>query len=42
VDAWVALTAARYGSAVIFTPDPGNIHAYLTVLAPTDVRAVAV
>lgn len=42
VDARVALAAARHGSAVIFTTDPGDIHACLTVLAPTDVHVVAV
>ncbi|WP_234375370.1 hypothetical protein [Streptomyces sp. CB01373] len=42
VDAWVALAAARHGSAVIFTTDPADIQAYLTVLAPTDVHVVAV
>ncbi|MEU1314397.1 hypothetical protein [Streptomyces tibetensis] len=42
VDAWVALAAARHGNAVIFTTDPGDIQAYLTVLAPTDVHVVAV
>jgi hypothetical protein len=42
VDAWVALAAPRHGSAVIFTTAPGDIHAYLAVLAPTDVHAVAV
>jgi hypothetical protein len=42
VDAWVTLAAARHGSAVIFTTDPGDIHAYLTVLAPTDAHVDAV
>ncbi|TDC12662.1 hypothetical protein E1265_29445 [Streptomyces sp. 8K308] len=42
VDAWVALAAARHGSAVIFTSDPDDIHAYLEVLAPPDVHVVAV
>jgi hypothetical protein len=42
VDAWVALAAARHGSVVIFTTDPGDIQAYLTVLAPSDVHVVAV
>jgi hypothetical protein len=42
VDAWVALAAARHGSAVIFTTDPGDIDAYLTVLAPQDVHVVDV
>ncbi|WP_327377374.1 hypothetical protein OG393_27535 [Streptomyces sp. NBC_01216] len=38
VDAWVALSAARHGSAVIFTSDPEDIEAYLAVLNPTDVH----
>jgi hypothetical protein len=38
----VTLAAARHGSAVIFTTDPGDIHAYLTVLGPADVHVVAV
>ncbi|MFR9756046.1 hypothetical protein [Streptomyces sp. TR06-5] len=42
MDAWVALAAARHGSAVVFTTDPGDIHACLTVLAPKDVHVVAV
>ncbi|MFF3492527.1 hypothetical protein ACFYWS_14365 [Streptomyces sp. NPDC002795] len=42
VDAWVALAAARHGSAVIFTSDPDDIRAYLAVLAPPDVHVVAV
>ncbi|MFD5321434.1 hypothetical protein [Streptomyces sp. NPDC127098] len=42
VDAWVVLAAARHGSAVIFTSDPDDIHAYLEVLAPPDVHVVAV
>ncbi|WP_374983371.1 hypothetical protein [Streptomyces fradiae] len=42
VDAWVALAAARHGSAVIFTTDPEDIRAYLSVLAPADVHVVAV
>ncbi|MCS0599941.1 hypothetical protein NX794_01600 [Streptomyces sp. LP11] len=42
VDAWVALAAGRHGSAVIFTIEPGDTHAYLKVLAPMDVRVVAV
>ncbi|WP_408993154.1 hypothetical protein [Streptomyces sp. 1268] len=40
--AWVALAAARHDSAVIFTTDPGDINAYLTGLAPTDMHVVAV
>ncbi|CAM5515708.1 hypothetical protein SHIRM173S_10985 [Streptomyces hirsutus] len=42
VDARVAPAAARHGSAVIFTSDPGDSEAYLTALAPTDVHVVAV
>jgi hypothetical protein len=42
VGAWVALAAARHGSAVIFTSDPEDIRAYLVVLAPPDVHVVAV
>jgi len=42
VDAWVALTAAWHGSAVIFTSDPDDIRAYLAVLAPSDVHVVAI
>ncbi|MFH9980812.1 hypothetical protein ACH4ND_16445 [Streptomyces sp. NPDC017179] len=42
VDAWMALAAARHGSAVIFTTDPEGIHAYLAVLALRDVHVVAV
>ncbi|MGW0824234.1 hypothetical protein [Streptomyces sp. NPDC002845] len=42
VDAWVALSAVRHGSAVIFTSDPEDIEAYLTVLNPRDVHVEAV
>ncbi|MFD3511531.1 hypothetical protein [Streptomyces sp. NPDC058657] len=42
VDAWVALAAARHGSAVIFTSDPDDLHGYLAVLNPPDVHVVAV
>jgi predicted nucleic acid-binding protein len=42
VDAWVALAAARHGSAVIFTSDPDDIRAYLEVLAPLDVHVVTI
>ncbi|MFC8422637.1 hypothetical protein ACFUN7_17465 [Streptomyces sp. NPDC057236] len=42
VDACVTLAAARHGSVVVFATDPGDIQAYLEVLAPTDVRVVAV
>lgn len=38
VDAWVALAAAKHGSAVIFTSDPEDIRAYLAVLNPPDVH----
>ncbi|MFJ8164093.1 hypothetical protein ACIRBY_24610 [Streptomyces sp. NPDC096136] len=38
VDAWVALAAAKHGSAVIFTSDPEDIQAYLAVLNPPDVH----
>lgn len=42
VDAWVALAAARHGSAVIFTSDPDDLLAYLAVLRPQDVHVVPV
>ncbi|MEU6867640.1 hypothetical protein ABZ924_31120 [Streptomyces sp. NPDC046876] len=42
VDAWVALAAAKHGSAVIFTSDPEDIAAYLAVLNPPDVHVHAV
>jgi len=38
VDAWVALSAVKHGSAVIFTSDPEDIEAYLGVLNPRDVH----
>ncbi|MET7696956.1 hypothetical protein [Streptomyces sp. NPDC005485] len=38
VDAWVALSAVKHGSAVIFTSDPEDIEAYLTALSPADVH----
>lgn len=38
VDAWVALAAAKHGSAVIFTSDPEDIQACLAVLNPPDVH----
>ncbi|WP_232838586.1 hypothetical protein [Streptomyces geranii] len=38
VDAWVALSAVKHGSAVIFTSDPEDIEAYLAVLNPRDVH----
>ncbi|MFP3991087.1 hypothetical protein U9R90_27175 [Streptomyces sp. E11-3] len=40
-DAWVALAAARHGSAVIFTSDPDDLRAYLEALNPSDVHVVA-
>ncbi len=42
VDAWVALSAVRHGSAVVFTSDPEDIEAYLAVLNPADVHVEAV
>ncbi|WP_206282813.1 hypothetical protein [Streptomyces chilikensis] len=42
VDAWVALAAAKHGSAVIFTSDPEDVKAYLAVLDPPDVHVHAV
>ncbi|OKK08766.1 hypothetical protein AMK26_05950 [Streptomyces sp. CB03234] len=42
VDAWVALAAAKHGSAVVFTSDPDDMAAYLAVLNPADVHVVAV
>jgi hypothetical protein len=42
VDAWVALAAARHGSAVIFTSDPDDVKAYLAVLEPPDVHVVSI
>ncbi|MER6515938.1 hypothetical protein ABT246_03610 [Streptomyces sp. NPDC001553] len=42
VDACVALAAAKHGSAVIFTSDPEDITAYLSVLQPPDVHVHAV
>ncbi|MDD9378962.1 hypothetical protein M8Z33_20320 [Streptomyces sp. ZAF1911] len=42
VDAAVALAAAKHGSAVIFTSDPEDITAYLSVLNPPDVHVHAV
>jgi hypothetical protein len=41
-DALVALTAARHGSAVIFTSDPDDLTAYLGVLGTHDVHVVRV
>ncbi len=42
VDAWVALSAVRHGSAVIFTSDPEDMRSYLAVLDPPDVHVVTV
>ncbi|KPC64187.1 hypothetical protein [Streptomyces chattanoogensis] len=42
VDVWVAPAAARHRSAVIFTSDPDDIHAYLEVLQPPDAHIVPV
>ncbi|MFJ2441070.1 hypothetical protein ACIOWG_11515 [Streptomyces sp. NPDC087658] len=42
VDALVALTAARHGSAVVFTSDPADLDAYLRALNARDVHVVQV
>lgn len=42
VDAVVAVTAVRHGSAVVFTSDPGDIGAYLATLDSVDVHIVTV
>ncbi len=42
VDALVALTAVRHGSAVVFTSDPADLTAYLKVLEAQDVHVVQV
>ncbi|WP_370075756.1 hypothetical protein [Streptacidiphilus sp. MAP12-16] len=42
VDALVAITAVRHGSAVVFTSDPDDIGAYLSALNAQDVRLIAV
>ncbi|MFP8886492.1 hypothetical protein [Streptomyces mangrovi] len=42
VDAPVALSAVRHGSAVVFTSDPGDIEAYLQVTNAHDVHIVPV
>jgi predicted nucleic acid-binding protein len=42
VDALVALTAARHGSAVIFSSDPLDLSAYLNSLNARDVHVVDV
>ncbi|MGF1427644.1 hypothetical protein [Kitasatospora sp. LaBMicrA B282] len=42
VDGLVALTAARHGSAVVFTSDPTDIRSYLQALGAKDVHVVQV
>lgn len=42
VDALVAMTAARHGSAAVFTSDPDDIQACLKALDAHDVRVIAV
>ncbi|WP_251071203.1 hypothetical protein [Streptomyces sp. ISL-43] len=42
VDALVALTAVRHGSAVVFTSDPVDLAAYLKVLDAQDVHVVQI
>jgi hypothetical protein len=42
IDALVALTAVRHGSAVVFTSDPEDMAAYLKVLNAQDVHLVTV
>ncbi|MEZ0069170.1 putative nucleic acid-binding protein [Streptacidiphilus sp. MAP12-20] len=42
VDAMVAMTAIRHGSAVVFTSDPDDIGAYLSALNAQDVHLVAI
>jgi hypothetical protein len=42
VDAMVAMTAVRHGSAVVFTSDPDDISAYLSALNAQDVHLVAI
>ncbi len=42
VDPLVAITAARHGSAVVFTSDPDDISAYPSALNAQGVRLVAV
>nr|WNW39202.1 hypothetical protein RKE32_17490 [Streptomyces sp. Li-HN-5-13] len=41
-DALVALTAARHGSAVVFTSDPADLTAYLKALDAQDVHVVQI
>lgn len=38
VDALVALTAVRHGSATVFTSDPDDLSAYLEALDARDVH----
>ncbi|GLW54577.1 hypothetical protein Kpho01_25880 [Kitasatospora phosalacinea] len=42
VDALVALTAARHGSAVVLTSDPDDLTAHLKALDAQDVHVVQV
>ncbi|MGW2396321.1 hypothetical protein ACWCYY_07175 [Kitasatospora sp. NPDC001664] len=42
VEGLVALTAARHGSAAVFTSDPADITAYLTALNAHDVHVIPV
>ncbi|WP_033894841.1 MULTISPECIES: hypothetical protein [Streptomyces] len=42
VHALVALTAARHGSAVVFTSDPADLDAYLKALDAKDVHVVQI
>jgi hypothetical protein len=42
VDAMVAITAVRHGSAVVFTSDPDDIGAYLSALNAQGVHLVAI
>ncbi|MER7696499.1 hypothetical protein [Streptomyces sp. NPDC096095] len=42
VDALVALTAARHGSAVVFTREPADLDAYLKALDAQDVHVVQI
>ncbi|MFI5528357.1 hypothetical protein ACIA8O_07310 [Kitasatospora sp. NPDC051853] len=41
-DALVALTAARHGSAAVFTSDPADLTAYLLALNAQDVQVIPV
>ncbi|WP_267884977.1 hypothetical protein [Kitasatospora phosalacinea] len=42
MDALVALTAARHGSAVVLTSDPDDLTAHLKALDAQDVHVVQV